>query len=78
MNKSIRGRKAAPAQKADLYQQVTDKIIAALEKGVPPWRRPWRSAQNVHGSALPVNATNRYRHLPGHRLKKGKNLFVPE
>lgn len=33
MNKSIRGRKAAPAQKADLYQQVTDKIIAALEKG---------------------------------------------
>lgn len=51
MNKSIRGRKAAPAQKADLYQQVTDKIIAALEKGVPPWRRPWRSAQNVHGSA---------------------------
>lgn len=57
MNKSIRGRKAAPAHKADLYQQVTDKIITALEKGVPPWRRPWRSAQNVHGSALPVNAT---------------------
>ena len=57
MNKSIRGRKAAPAQKADLYQQVTDKIIAAMEKGVPPWRRPWRSAQNVYGSALPVNAT---------------------
>lgn len=64
MNKSIRGRKAAPAQKADLYQQVTDKIIAALEKGVPPWRRPWRSAQNVHGSALPVNATTG-RHYSG-------------
>lgn len=57
MNKSIRGRKAAPSQKADLYQQVTDKIIAAMVKGVPPWRRPWRSAQNVHGNALPVNAT---------------------
>lgn len=64
MNKSIRGRKAAPAQKVDLYQQVTDKIIAALEKGVPPWRRPWRSAQNVHGSALPVNATTG-RHYSG-------------
>ncbi|MDS4036830.1 zincin-like metallopeptidase domain-containing protein [Citrobacter amalonaticus] len=57
MNKSIRGRQAAPSQKADLYQQVTDKIIAAMVKGVPPWRRPWRSAQNVHGNALPVNAT---------------------
>ena len=57
MNKSIRGRKAAPSQKANLYQQVTDKIIAAMVKGVPPWRRPWRSAQNVHGNALPVNAT---------------------
>lgn len=45
------------AARADLYQQVTDKIIAALEKGVAPWRRPWRSAQNVHGNALPVNAT---------------------
>lgn len=64
MNKYIRGRKTAPAQKADLYQQVTDKIIAALEKGVPPWRRPWRSAQNVHGSALPVNATTG-RHYSG-------------
>lgn len=57
MNKSIRGRQAAQSQKADLYQQVTDKIIAAMVKGVPPWRRPWRSAQNVHGNALPVNAT---------------------
>lgn len=64
MNKSIRGRKAASSQKADLYQQVTDKIIAAMEKGVPPWRRPWRSAQNVHGSALPVNATTG-RHYSG-------------
>lgn len=64
MNKSIRGRKAAPAQRADLYQQVTDKIIAAIEKGVPPWRRPWRSAQNVHGSTLPVNATTG-RHYSG-------------
>lgn len=26
----------------DLYQKVTDEIIAALEKGVLPWVRPWR------------------------------------
>ncbi len=49
-------RKAAAVNTPDLYQQVTDKIILALENGVPPWRRPWRAAQNVHGSSLPVNA----------------------
>lgn len=29
--------------RADAYQEVTDRIIAALEEGVVPWRRPWRS-----------------------------------
>ena len=28
--------------KADAYQQVTDRIIAALEAGTVPWRKPWR------------------------------------
>ncbi len=25
----------------DLYQSITDKIIAELEKGTVPWIRPW-------------------------------------
>ena len=25
----------------DLYQQITDRIIAELEKGTVPWHRPW-------------------------------------
>lgn len=57
MKKTSGGRKAATTQRRDLYQQVTDKIILALENGVAPWRRPWRSAQHTHGSALPLNAT---------------------
>jgi antirestriction protein ArdC len=28
--------------KPDVYQMVTDRIIAALEKGVIPWHQPWR------------------------------------
>ena len=28
----------------DVYQIVTDKIIAMLEAGVVPWRKPWSSA----------------------------------
>lgn len=27
--------------KIDLYQQITDRIIAELEKGTVPWRKPW-------------------------------------
>ncbi len=29
--------------KRDLRQEVTDSIIAALEKGVAPWQKPWQS-----------------------------------
>lgn len=64
MKNNARSRKAPAIKQNDLYQQVTDKIIAALEKGTPPWRRPWSSAQHVHGNALPVNATTG-RHYSG-------------
>lgn len=56
MKKTTSGRKAKITERADLYQQVTDKIIAALEKGTVPWRKPWRMAEKPDGSALPANA----------------------
>jgi antirestriction protein ArdC len=28
----------------DVYQMVTDRIITALEKGVVPWKQPWKKA----------------------------------
>lgn len=37
----------------DLYQSVTDQIVAALEAGSPPWVRPWNGG-NVDPN--PVNA----------------------
>lgn len=30
-------------QQRDIYQEITDKIVAALEKGVAPWVKPWAS-----------------------------------
>src|SRR5438876_1099215 len=39
----------------DLYAAVTGRIIAALERGAPPWVRPW--SQDV--DAMPVNAAGR-------------------
>lgn len=39
----------------DVYQEVTDRIISALETGTAPWLRPWRD--NNAGSGLePYNA----------------------
>jgi antirestriction protein ArdC len=46
-------------EKVDLFQVVTDKIVAALEKGIPPWRKPWSTAAGGHFvrmSGLPTNA----------------------
>jgi antirestriction protein ArdC len=34
----------------DLYQRVTDRIVAALEAGTPPWIAPWRD-----GTTMPSN-----------------------
>lgn len=56
MRKSTTVRKTPLNERADLYQQVTDNIIATLENGAAPWRRPWRSAEKPVGSALPANA----------------------
>jgi antirestriction protein ArdC len=36
-----RGR-SSDGPRFDVYQAVTDKIVAALEAGVVPWRRPWK------------------------------------
>jgi antirestriction protein ArdC len=40
----------------DLYQSVTDRIVAALEAGTPPWVKPWTANAD---SGLPVNAGTR-------------------
>lgn len=33
----------APRPKRDLAQEITDIILARIEEGVAPWKRPWRS-----------------------------------
>jgi antirestriction protein ArdC len=40
----------------DHYAEVTAQIIAALEAGTPPWRKPWDSGK-AGGPLMPHNAT---------------------
>jgi antirestriction protein ArdC len=46
----------------DLYTEVTDQVIAALEAGTPPWRKPWSTPGSAN-PAMPCNAVTgaRYR-----------------
>jgi len=40
--------------KRDVMQEMTDSFVAALEKGVGPWTKPWKGGAAF---GLPVNAT---------------------
>src|SRR3569833_907904 len=48
------GRQDRSGERASLYQEVTDRIVAELEAGRVPWVRPWDNAQADVG--LPKNA----------------------
>ena len=41
----------------DLYQEITDRIVAAIELGTPPWVRPWSA-----GNQSPRNAATGYQY----------------
>lgn len=47
----------------DHYAEVTNQVIAALEAGCPPWRRPWDPDKAGSGPSMPRNAVTgqRYR-----------------
>ena len=43
--------------KSDIYQEVTDRIIAVMEKGELPWLKPWKKSGKGDAVAqLPYNA----------------------
>lgn len=42
------------AEKFDVYAHVTSEIIAAMEAGTPPWRKPWTGSAG--GAAFPLRA----------------------
>ena len=55
-------RSGAPHKPRDHYQELTDRIIAALEAGTRPWQKPWDPSK-AGGPSMPVNGATgrRYR-----------------
>ena len=41
----------------DIYQEVTDRIIAQLDKGIIPWKKPWVSSGCEAISHRPASPT---------------------
>jgi antirestriction protein ArdC len=48
----------------DVYQVITDRIIAQLERGVVPWQKPWQG-----GEQMPRNLISRHEY-------RGVNVFL--
>jgi len=51
-------------EKRDIHQEVTDKILAALEAGTAPWVKPWNAS-----AGFPVNAST-------NKAYNGVNVFL--
>ena len=69
-----RGGKSNRAPR-DHYQEVTDRIIAALEAGTPPWRKPW-DPDKAGGPAMPCNAATGQRYRGINVLTLGMSVLA--
>jgi antirestriction factor ArdC-like protein len=48
-----------PSHTASIYETITARIVAALEAGVVPWQRPWRSVAHHNAvTARPYSGVN--------------------
>src|SRR5579863_6207478 len=48
--------RARPQDRANLYQEITDKIVAELEAGRVPWVQPWGRTAATAPLGMPKNA----------------------
>jgi antirestriction protein ArdC len=51
--------------RTDIYQKITDQIVAALEQGVRPWHQPWKAEHSagritrpLRGNGIPYQGIN--------------------
>jgi antirestriction protein ArdC len=52
-----RARGSKTGERADIYQEVTHRVIAALENGTVLWQKPWRASTGPpEPETLPVRA----------------------
>ncbi|HEY0205353.1 MAG TPA: zincin-like metallopeptidase domain-containing protein [Acetobacteraceae bacterium] len=58
MARNATARRSSSTSTPDHYQAVTDRIVAALEAGTAPWRRPWVAGARTTMPGMPCNAVS--------------------
>jgi antirestriction protein ArdC len=53
---TIMAKQASTTTRVDVYQVVTDRILASLEKGVAPWVKPWDASNEGNPMSEHANA----------------------
>jgi antirestriction protein ArdC len=71
---SFKRNNVRTATRSDHYQEITDRIVAALEKGAAPWRKPW-DADKAAGPLSPINAATKRRYRGINVLLLGMSQF---
>ena len=51
---------ASRSERFDLYQHVTDQIVAALDQGVRPWVKPWSTEHLAGRVSRPLRACGKH------------------
>jgi hypothetical protein len=62
-------RARAGQDRASLYDEITDKIIAELEAGRPPWVQPWGTATAKAPLSIPKNVLGEHDRTRFYRTK---------
>ena len=60
----------------DIYQEITDKIIAELEKGAVPWLKPWAPRTKASKSGGTLGIFGRPRNAVSGRRYSGINVLM--
>ena len=69
-------RKGSSAKRRDLYQEVTDRIVGALEQGTAPWVQPWRSLGVAEGNVLALFDTPRNAYALHTHVQRVADIFA--
>lgn len=68
-------RARAGQDRANLYNEITDRIIAELEAGRVPWVQPWCTAAAKAPLAMPKNASTNRQYKQKSAGRRVKNIL---